>query len=399
MSAGQELYLQIVLDENGSVAKVTNLGQAVKSVGSESEGTSKKVDKLTDSFSKNDSAIESFIDTLKALGASYAALRIERMIEDWIKLDITQSQADQSLKSIMISTNRFSESFYQGTLKQAEALQKLTGVRDQDIERGQKMLMLYENISSDLMPRTTQAMVNLAALMEGDVRTAAFELGKAMDGETESLRRAGIIIDENVFKQRGAIGVLEEVEKKVNGQAVSLTEGAGKWKLLGTAIDEAKESIGAAFTQIAEDSGILQRTIDLVNKFTELMRSWGATPQQKIGWQIEDLKKLNSELVSAQSTLEAMKEHPLKGWLGEWLNEGSIESATQHVKSLNDEINRILTNLADTPTFLEKASKVTEDSLPPIKASTDAVRDWATVWENAKSHIQELHRGFKRVWR
>ncbi len=266
---GQELFLQITLDENGSVATVNNLGNAIVKAGDESSESSGKVDKLSGSFSKSDSSVSSFIHTLKSLGAVYAVMRIERMVEGWSKMAIAQDQADRSLKAAMVTNNRFSEQFYQSTLKQAQAIQRLTGIDDEQIERGQKMLMLYGNISNEAMPRATKAMANMAALMGGDMQSAAAQLGKALEGHTEGLRRVGIMVDQNVYKQRGAIGVLEEIEKKVSGQAEALAQGSGKWKVLGTQVDETKEGLGKLFNRMAEGSGIIDMLTGAVNKLNQ----------------------------------------------------------------------------------------------------------------------------------
>jgi len=400
MSEGRELYLQVVFDENGAVAKVTNLGHAVQSVGNDSQKTSQNVDKLTESFSKSDSSIDSFVSSLKSLGIAYAALHIERMIASWVQLDIAQAQADQSLKAVMISTDRYSESFYQSTLKQAEALQKLSGIRDQDIERGQKMLMLYENIGNELMPRTTEAMVNLAALMDGDVRMAAVDLGKAMEGQAEALRRVGIVIDENVFKQRGALGVLEEIERRVNGQAQSLTEGAGKWTVLGRAIDDAKESLGRFFDEFAQRHGLLEAAIVAVGVFAQTLDE--ISKKNPVEEKINQLTTLYKELRNETENLKNLEEEynsiKGKGPISALLfgsapfnfSVKDIEESQNRIKSLHDQINILLNDLADAPTFVEKVAQATDDSTPAIKSSTEAVRDWASAWADAKPRIKEV---------
>jgi hypothetical protein len=295
--AGQELYLQITLDENGSVATVNNLGQAIAKAGGESKDASGKVDKLTDSVHKSDSSTAGFISTLKGLGITYAALKIERMVEGWVKMSIAQDQADRTLKAAMIANGRYSEAFYQSTLKQAQALQLLTGEDDAVIEASQRMLMTFGAISNDAMPRATKAVLNLAVLMGsegGGLRGATVALGKAMDGGTEGLRRYGIVIDENVYKQRGAAGVLEEVEKKVGGQADALAKGSGQWKLLGAALGEAKESLGKFFNTIADRLGILESLIWDIDKLRKAL-DWindKSSDKPSLVKDLSDLKEL-----------------------------------------------------------------------------------------------------------
>lgn len=216
----------------------------------------------------------SLIEKIKAnwigiAGTIYAAMKFERMIEGWIKLDMAQQQANNSLRAAMIANDRYSKSFYENTLKQADALQRLTGYQDQEIMRGQKMLMIYDNIGNDMIPRVTKVMLDLAALMDKDVQGAAAQLGKASEGITEGLRKMGIVIDENIYKQKGFVGVLDELEKMLAGQAESMVEGAGKWKILGIQVGETKEKLGEFFTLIADKSGFIAILSESINAFSE----------------------------------------------------------------------------------------------------------------------------------
>src|SRR4030042_6807423 len=206
---------------------------------------------------------------LEVMGVVYLLKRVFDFTKEFVTLQMMQEQSERALKASMIANDRYSESFYQATINQAKALRNLTGINDEHIIRAQKMLMTYEKISNDMLPRATQAMVNLSALMGGDAHQAAIALGAAMEGMYERLRRWGIVIEKSVWEQRGAIGVLEEVEKKVKVQMETLTQGAGKWRLLGNEIVETKENLGEFFTLIADKSGFIAILSESINTFSE----------------------------------------------------------------------------------------------------------------------------------
>ncbi|MEW6378592.1 MAG: hypothetical protein AB1611_03170 [bacterium] len=204
----EELRLRIQSESNSAPIKEFN--RSLDETGQRVEETRGKMHTLQGALSDAGNTLFSLKDAIMGVGAALGVWKLEQMIEGWVKLAAAQDQADRSLKAAMVANNRYSDEFYQNTLKQAESLQKLTGIEDDQIERGQKMLMMFDSIGNDQIPMATRVMVDLAAVMEGDVRSAALALGKAMEGQTESLRRSGIVIDEEVYKLRGASGVLEK---------------------------------------------------------------------------------------------------------------------------------------------------------------------------------------------
>jgi tRNA U55 pseudouridine synthase TruB len=270
-----DLRLAIEVDDNGSL-KIKGFAQALERAGGHSDAARGKLHGFGNAADTVGNKLKSILGILSGLGISFGLLKIGRAVADWMKLSAAQDQAERSLKAAMVSNDRYSTALYRATLRQADAVQRLTGLDDQEILRGQKMLLLYKAISDDIMPRATMAMADMAALMGGDMKSAATQLGRAMGGSTESLRRVGIIIDENVYKQRGAIGVLEEIEKKVSGQAEALAQGSGKWRLLGAAIGEAKEAAGGLFNLFAENTGAIGGMTKFFNALADAVKNYSS---------------------------------------------------------------------------------------------------------------------------
>jgi hypothetical protein len=188
-----------------------------------------------------------------AIGA-LAGWGIKRVVGEFERLAGVQEQAEATLKQAMVSMERYSEGAFEAMKEHASALQKVTTFGDEATLSGMKFLMTYKDITDDLMPRASRAMLDLAALMGGDTRQAANMLGKASMGLAGELRRVGITIDEDVAKAGDFAAILSEIEKQVGGQAEALaTTDAGKIQRFGNVWGDIKEKIGAAISRIHAD--------------------------------------------------------------------------------------------------------------------------------------------------
>jgi len=240
----KQLKIELIVDDKGSVH--------VKKF---ADTTDKSMKKAQDSTSRLQKAVVGLV-------SAYGALQLGRMAADWVKLYGVQEQAEAQLKQAMISMGRYSEESFQSTKHLASGLQQVTTFGDEATMAGQKFLMTYKDIPDDLMPRTTRAMLDLAALMGGDTKQAANMLGKASMGLAGELRRVGITIDEDIGKSGDFSKILAEIEKQVGGQARALAEtGYGGLQQYGNLIGDVKEDLG-------------KLSMDIVNVFEPAISSW-----------------------------------------------------------------------------------------------------------------------------
>ena len=87
-------------------------------------------------------------------------------------------------------------------------------------------------------------------------------LSRASQGQFTALRRLGIPLDENIIKTKDFDAVLRILAQTFGGQAdVAANTAEGRMRRLGVAVDEAKESIGAALLPAIE--AILPKLIGL----------------------------------------------------------------------------------------------------------------------------------------
>jgi len=235
-----QLRLELIVDDKGN-AVVKRFGKdAEKALGR----TEKKARQTTSTMQ----------GLAKAVAGVFAAATIKRAMTEWVQLAGKQQQAVAGLEQAMRSMGRYSTEFRDQLLSQAKALQEVTTFGDEATIEGQKFLMTYRDITDDLMPRATKAMLDLAALMGGDTRQAANMLGKASMGLAGELRRVGITIDEDVAHSGDFAAILGEIEKQVGGQARALAAtGYGGLQQLGNIIGDTKEGLGEVVMLILSD--------------------------------------------------------------------------------------------------------------------------------------------------
>ena len=236
--------------------------------------TVKKMEKEWEKHTKSMGGLQSAYVKLAAqvylLGKAYrVAFRFEEMVAGWAKLSGVQSIAEQQLKQAMISSGRYSDQFYENTLKMAKSMQQLLGIGDEFIIQGQKMLISFARIPEELIPRVTKAMVDLSAFTGRTMEQSARIFGKASLGMTGELRRLAIPIDITTFKMKGFLGVLEQVEHHVQGQVYAIREGYGAWKAYSDQIKEVKERAGDFVNALFIDTGILEDMIDKLQEWNE----------------------------------------------------------------------------------------------------------------------------------
>ena len=128
----------------------------------------------------------------------------------------------------------------------ASEFQNTTVFADELITEMQALLVQIGNVMPRDMGRALKAATDLSAGFGVDLRTATMLVGKAFAGETGTLARYGIVIDQTRLKTEGATVVMEAINQKFGGQAqAQLNTYTGKTALLGNKMGDLREQIGA----------------------------------------------------------------------------------------------------------------------------------------------------------
>ena len=168
--------------------------------------------------------------------------------------------------------------------KMASDLQGISLFGDEEILSGvTAQLLTFTNISGEQFEKTQVAALNLATRLDGDLKSASIQLGKALNdpiANLSALSRSGIQFSENqkaLIKSLWETGqqaeaqalILEELEKQYGGSAEAAAKaGAGPLKQLQNSLGDLSESFGEI---------ILVYITPLIEKMKQLVAAWQNT--------------------------------------------------------------------------------------------------------------------------
>jgi len=244
--------------------KLTRLGYDVP------PGIQKLADETAHLREKNDDAgisvtklVESYLTAQAIIGGLKAVFNaltgeISRSITAASEAEKAHNQLVAALKAQGTATPEVVSAFGE----YASALQRSTIYQDDAIESAEALLVLVGNVMPRDMEKALKATTDLASGLGKDLNEAALLVAKAAEGNTNALKRSGIVIDETKAKAEGFGYVLDEIEKKFSGQAAALAGTyEGRLKQLGNTWNNVEESIGRVITQNAT----VLRAFELIN--------------------------------------------------------------------------------------------------------------------------------------
>ncbi len=206
-------------------------------------GPVKKGTQELDKFSKSSKRAEQSNDkntrSAKRMGASYkmAAAGVASAVAAFVSLrgaiSLLQkfirntSQADEAimqLNTVLRSTRGVSGLTRDGLLDMAAALQKTTRFGDETVVSAQALLLTFTRISGEVFPDALTAVLNVATAMKTDLKSAAIQVGKALNdpimGMT-ALSRSGITFTDT---QKDMVKKLVESNDMLAAQTIILKE-------------------------------------------------------------------------------------------------------------------------------------------------------------------------------
>jgi lambda family phage tail tape measure protein len=237
---------------------IARLGLAV-----DSEAVPKGTDrlkKLETQSSKTEAAVTRLVSATLRLAAAYASWRIiEATISKYVRGTAEAERVQAQLTAAIKSTGGVAGQTLQALNAHADAMKRISVYDDEAINGAQALILTFTRIRGDVFPQATEATLNLATAMGGDLKGAALQVGKALNdpilGMT-ALSRAGIqFTDEQKRLVKQAVEsndilsaqkiILKELETQFGGSAKAArgTLG-GALQALGNAFDDLFESTG-----------------------------------------------------------------------------------------------------------------------------------------------------------
>lgn len=220
-----------------------------------------KVDILTDSTSST----KSMIKYAAAIGGAYLAItKVVNISKELINAYKESEKAEAKLAATLKATGN-AAGFSVSQLKDyASSLQDITTFDDDVIVSGLAVLSTFKSIQGDAFKRTTEAALDLSAVMGQDLQSSMVQLGKAVENPTvglTALSRVGVTFTDQEKEQIKALQesnnlreaqavILSAVEGQFKGAAKAIANTpTGKLDQLNNAIGDLKEALGGALVQ------------------------------------------------------------------------------------------------------------------------------------------------------
>lgn len=183
----------------------------------------------------------------------YAATKAIKYVIDNVK---EEEAAVISLNAALSNTGIYSDNFSKALRDNASALQSMTIYADEAIIAGTALVQNIGNLSAEQLPAAQKAAIGLAAAFNMDLQTAFQMVGKAAAGNTATLSRYGIVLDEGLSAEEKFNKVLEMGASKFSLAEAAATSFGGRIAQMKNAMSDMAENIGyavlPALTEIAK---------------------------------------------------------------------------------------------------------------------------------------------------
>jgi hypothetical protein len=226
---------------------MTEALEKYKVLGREAPAEMEKLRKETEQAAAQTEGFGARVTGLVAAGAAAKAAitGLVTIVGDWIASSSAQEDATVRLETALRAQGTYTPELAAQYMGLAGAFQQTTVFGDELVMEMQALLVQVGNVMPEQMDAALTAATDLAAGLRIDLKTATQLVGKAFAGETGTLKRYGIVIDEAKLKTEGASAVLDAIADKMGGQAQAQAQTfSGQMAQLGNVIGDVKEIIG-----------------------------------------------------------------------------------------------------------------------------------------------------------
>lgn len=252
----------------------------------------------------------------------------------------------------------------------ADELAVLTGIDDEVVLGGENVLLTFKNVrnelgeGNDVFDRAAGLMLDISAVMGTDAKSAALQLGKALNdpvGQMGALSRAGLTFTQTQKDQikelvanNDLLGaqtmILDELESQLGGTAAAAATATDK---MAVAFDEVSEAVGQALLPMIEDT--LPTVIDLADRLGQGLAIVGAsTVFEKIALQTGAAEGGSKNLAIA-------------------LSQVAVEMEKVNAKAEGGAGSKGVTGMADQFRAIIEASGAGVDALSELRNSLDVL--------------------------
>lgn len=258
MQAGN-VEIKLTVNPQGAIVGITKTGTVVDAQGSKMEHALKGVEAQSRKTEL----------TLGGLARAAAGLfvfgKVAGLLRDSVSAAGEAAEAQARVSAAIKSTGGVAGVTLTSLEDMAKGLQQVTTFEDDAILSGQSMLLTFTRIGKGVFPQATEAMLNMSTAMGSDLKSAAIQLGKALNDPVEgigALSRVGVQLSkeqEALIKAFVRVGdvesaqkiILQELEVQMGGLARATAKtGAGPLKQFQNLIGDIKEDLGTALLPV-----------------------------------------------------------------------------------------------------------------------------------------------------
>ncbi len=235
------------------------------------------LDRLAKQGAKTEGIIGGLTKGFAALGG---ALLVKDFLGAVIRNTMEAEQVLAQLNAVIKSTGGAAGVAAEDVLALSSALQGVTVFDDESITGAQNMLLTFRNIGSEVFPRATEAVLDLATVLKTDLKSASIQVGKALNDPAvglTALSRAGITFSDSqkkVIKELFETGRVAEAQRTILKELE--TQMGGSARAARDTLGGALQSLQNAFGDLLEgDSGSdgVRGTKEAIEQLTAVMQS------------------------------------------------------------------------------------------------------------------------------
>jgi len=213
-------------------------------------------DQASGALRSADSSMNKLGSTVKRVGAMLGAYFGTRALINFARSSMeaaqVQEDAENRLATALKDTNKYTRENLELLKEQASAMQRVSRYGDEQVMAAQQVLLGHE-MDVEVMEKATRATLNLAAAKKMDLAAAAELVGRAFEGETSTLSRYGIIIEEGLEGTEKFDAVMEKIQSRFGTAAqADINSYAGRVEQLSNAWGDVKEKLGDTVTKSSE---------------------------------------------------------------------------------------------------------------------------------------------------
>lgn len=265
---------KVEIDTAGAVREVRQLAGETESAAAK---TKTSVTGIRDQFAMWGLAIRGAVEGARMVGSA---------IQGLIRPALEAEDAQEGLRASLRATGIYSEDLAQRIFQSSSALQELTRYEDDAITSGTALMQNIGRLGAEQLEPAQRAAIGLAAAFRIDIGTAFELVGKAAAGNTSTLGRYGIVLNEAGSAQDKFNELLEIGADKFGLAEEAARTGAGKIEQFKNTWGDMVETIGAiVIPAIAGVLSVLKPVVEWFGRLNEAAKATIViTPLLVAGW-------------------------------------------------------------------------------------------------------------------